>query len=262
MVRTPLKLFGWYLALIVIYNNKRFVIYNNKRFEWTLAVYFVDFPCMYQFRRSDEQDRWFQMAMTDMWLLYTAPYSWTLRIQEIRPWKEGILSRAVDVWRDADSRVEQAQLRHLTKKRLEDGTSISGQNDVQYLSRGWCVAEKSWTSIKMAAGDPLALDDGLLATAAERVLVTGADEPLGLLTPEEFDRDVVDNSALYRTVCEPHLENLTTYEVPWGLSPEHAWSTIRALSQCLSLAAMFFKDLCGNVVLSGGITRLQALVSA
>ena len=98
---------------------------------------FIDFMCLYQYKRSEEEQQVFQKAMRSMHLLYSHRYiRHVIRLEELTPETEKSLEGSIDMYCEATGKFE---ARPLSKLVL---------NSTPYSERGWCVAEVQWMSTK------------------------------------------------------------------------------------------------------------------
>ncbi|CAE7254094.1 NLRC3 [Symbiodinium natans] len=101
---------------------------------------FLDQVSLFQFKRTEDQDKSFRLGMGHMHLLYCHEHTMTLRVHSIssnQEWEQREAEgHVVDIY-DADSGVVRAvPLNKLTR------------NQNEYLARGWCQAEYEWSSTR------------------------------------------------------------------------------------------------------------------
>ncbi|CAE7821385.1 NLRC3 [Symbiodinium sp. CCMP2592] len=98
---------------------------------------FIDFMCLYQYKRSEEEQHVFQKAMRSMHLLYSHRYiRHVIRLEELTPESEKSLEGSIDMYCEATGKFEARPLSELVL------------NSTPYSQRGWCVAEVQWMSTK------------------------------------------------------------------------------------------------------------------
>lgn len=101
------------------------------------AWFFFDYVSLYQFQRSAKsQEQSFKRAMQNMHVIYAHEHTSTLRIESLTP-REEINPEALVAVYDYES----DQVKPVPWKELHANSNI-------YLDRGWCVAEKNWSSTR------------------------------------------------------------------------------------------------------------------
>ena len=136
--------------------------------EWI----FIDYVSLYQFQRlSQQQNRSFRRAMQHMHVLYCHDATSTLRIESLTP-EAGI----AEAERKQDSVI---LYHHPTGLVKPVPVSELVKNRTKYGERGWCVAEREWSSTRAATNLSREID----APEGEK----GGIAPM---LPEAFRQDV------------------------------------------------------------------------
>ncbi|CAE7525324.1 NLRC3 [Symbiodinium microadriaticum] len=152
---------------------------------------FFDQISLFQFKRSEEQDRSFRLAMGHMHLLYCHEHTLTLRVQSISSdevWEQGVKEgRVVKIYDEKTGEVRSVPLTELTR------------NQNPYLERGWCQAEFEWSSTRAQS------------TRNQRIDVSGESQILQgkvPMTPEVFRKQVQKLKFTHRSDLDPvyHLQ--------------------------------------------------------
>ena len=91
-----------------------------------------------QYRRTPEQTKSFQLAMSNMHVLYAHDFTATLRIEELTPpdVREQKNLRRVTIYHDATATVREVSVGELCA------------NWALYAQRGWCQAEAQWSQTR------------------------------------------------------------------------------------------------------------------
>ncbi|CAE7380814.1 LZTR1 [Symbiodinium sp. CCMP2456] len=96
---------------------------------------FIDFVCLHQYERSEEEQQFFRKAMSSMHLLYAHRYIHrVIRLEELTPESEKSLEGSIDMYCEATGKFEARPRSELVL------------NSTPYSQRGWCVAEVQWMS--------------------------------------------------------------------------------------------------------------------
>ena len=103
-----------------------------------IAVWaFIDFVCLPQYRRSEEEQEFFQRAMLSMHLLYAHHFILGVyRLDELTPESEKSQSGFIQIYCEATGKLEARPFSELVL------------NSTPYFQRGWCVAEVQWMCAK------------------------------------------------------------------------------------------------------------------
>ncbi|CAE7538418.1 NLRC3 [Symbiodinium sp. CCMP2456] len=98
---------------------------------------FIDFMCLPQYRRSEEEQEFFTRAMRSMHLLYAHEHICrVIRLEELTPESEKSTSGSIDIYCEKTGKFEPRPFAELVL------------NSTPYSMRGWCVAEVQWMSTK------------------------------------------------------------------------------------------------------------------
>ena len=102
---------------------------------------FLDYTSLYQFLRTEEQEKCYQLSMRNIHVMYAHACTVTLRMEGLTPgdlWKAVEDSaRRVPVYNKPSGVVEDLPLRNLLHNR-----------EAQYHGRGWCKAETEWSAAR------------------------------------------------------------------------------------------------------------------
>ena len=192
---------------------------------------FIDFSSLHQYPRTTvSQQECFKLATENMQCLYTAVWAKIVRVEELEPW--GDLSKSVEICKMSGTVGTMVMVSLQELKR----------NDVPFIQRGWCIAERCWMASK---------------AFGQNNLVCGSSSPFGLMSPDEFDNyvdskgdlkfthrsDVVPVKALVRQVFEKQKASMSTYTFNEPLQPEQVASTFDALCAFTCLANLHLENL-------------------
>ena len=98
---------------------------------------FIDYICLPQYKRTEEEEVCFRRAMKAMHVLYAHAAIWhVIRLEDIAPTLHFQLSDFIEIYCESTNKVE---LRPFAELLL---------NRVPYSQRGWCIAEVQWMSTK------------------------------------------------------------------------------------------------------------------
>ena len=100
---------------------------------------FIDFMCLPQYRRSEEEQELFMRAMRSMHLLYAHQHICrVIRLEELTPESQKSTSGSISIYCEETGKFEPRPFAELVP------------NSTPYFMRGWCVAEVQWMSTKVA----------------------------------------------------------------------------------------------------------------
>ncbi len=211
---------------------------------------FFDVSSLHQFPRiTPEQNAWFALAMKEMHLMYCTSSVRVLRIQTNEPWPASALQHEVLVWDTDKNQSVKKPVGKLAKsmaknadgnlKKDSNGNLVLGevgQNDTGYESRGWCIAERCWST---CIGDIMT------------VFVIGDNAPAPLISPAAFERmkekgqitftnngDFAAVHGLIQTVYQELLDTCESYVVRSLVDAEHVETLRTALPQFKKLETL------------------------
>ncbi|CAE7453862.1 ABCA5 [Symbiodinium sp. CCMP2592] len=96
---------------------------------------FIDFMCLPQYKRSEEEQQFFKRAMRSMHLLYAHEYiGRVIRLEELTPESQKSTSGSISIYCENTGRFEPRPYGELVL------------NGTLYSMRGWCIAEVQWMS--------------------------------------------------------------------------------------------------------------------
>ncbi|CAE7821473.1 LZTR1 [Symbiodinium sp. CCMP2592] len=132
---------GWQLRSLLGFVESNFGSREKLKFfaEHVRVHYwvFIDFVCLHQYKRSEEEQQFFGRAMRSMHLLYAHRHiGHVIRLEELTPESEKSLEGSIDMYCEATGKFEARPLSDLVL------------NSTPYSERGWCVAEVQWMSTK------------------------------------------------------------------------------------------------------------------
>ncbi|CAE6961153.1 NLRC3 [Symbiodinium natans] len=198
---------------------------HEKRKHERQCWIFLDFMCLHQYRRNDEQEHLFKKAMRSMHLLYAHDHiNRVVRLEELTPESEKTMSGSIGMYCEATGKFEERPRSELVL------------NSTPYGQRGWCIAEVQWMSTKdrlygyapMAPEDfqervrrgEQALADGLVLVFTHRSdagLVSQLQEEVFLQQARQRRRlaaySLPQREMAILATALPHLVNLESLEV-------------------------------------------------
>ena len=101
---------------------------------------FIDFMCLPQHKRLDQEQYFFQQAMRSMHILYAhTAIARVFRLEDLTPETERVCQRdSIEIYCEQTGKFEARPFSELIL------------NDTPYFQRGWCVAEVQWMGTKTA----------------------------------------------------------------------------------------------------------------
>ena len=124
---------------------------------------FIDYMCLPQYKRTEEQQQHFSRAMKAMHVLYAhAAIHEVVRLENIKPLVVSSTDqRFIEVYCEATGKVEP---RPFTELLL---------NSIPYSQRGWCIAEVQWMTTKDNIADYAPMTPAMFQDRVKR----GRDDP-------------------------------------------------------------------------------------
>ena len=112
---------------------------------------FFDYMCLFQWRRTPQEERSYQKAMTNVQVLFAHSSTLTFRMEHLTP--EDLWKKALD---DEDYKIPvyDAESRMIKRFPLKDLV----RNRNSYHERGWCQGEKEWAAARSVPAQNLVID--------------------------------------------------------------------------------------------------------
>ena len=112
---------------------------------------FFDYMCLFQWRRTPQEERSYQKAMTNVQVMYAHSSTLTFRMEHLTPedlWKKALEEEEYQIpVYDGESRtIKQLPLKDLVHNRNS------------YHERGWCQGEKEWAAARSVQAQNVVID--------------------------------------------------------------------------------------------------------